>query len=145
MTDLVVQLVSEEEGRRAHVYADSTPQGYATIGVGCCVDSRVPGTGLCDAAIDVQLSYDLLKARKIAAGIPGYFQCNDIRQAVLTGMVFQLGALVGWPKFRAAIAAGDYRAAAAEGLSSKWAQQTPVRAKREMLMMADGLWHEHVK
>lgn len=135
--DLAHKLVSEEEGRIAHVYQDT--EGYWTIGVGCLVDARRNG-GLCDAAIDVQLDHDLSTARSRAAALPGFDLCNDVRQAVLVSMCFQLGSLAGWPNFRKAIAAGDYDAAAAHGLDSLWARQTPARAKRQMQMLRTGVW-----
>lgn len=142
MTDLATKLVSEEEGRERTVYPDNLT--FDTIGVGCCVDKRVPGAGLCDAAIDVQLAFDLSRACRQAAAIPGYADCNDVRQAVLVSMCFQLGDLRDWPKFRAAIFAKGYETASAEGLNSAWAQQTPKRAKRQMAMMRSGVWQEHV-
>lgn len=135
--DLAHRLVSEEEGRIAHVYQDT--EGWWTIGVGCLVDSR-KGGGLCDEAIDVQLDHDLQLARKRAADLPGFQRCNEVRQAVLVSMCFQLGSLKGWPKFRAALALGDYAKAAEEGLDSLWARQTPNRAHRQMQMMQTGEW-----
>lgn len=137
MSDLAFKLVSEEEGRIAHVYLDS--EGFWTIGVGCLVDAR-KGGALCDEAIDAQLEHDLKLARSRAAALPGFVQCNDVRQAVLVSMCFQLGVLDGWPKFRKALAAGDYDAAANEGLNSLWAKQTPNRAKRQMQMLRTGEW-----
>jgi lysozyme len=138
MTDLAQTLIESEEGRRRTVYKDNL--GYDTIGIGCLVDSRVAGAGLCDAAIDAQFSYNSAQARTDAAALPGFAACNDVRQAVLISMCFQLGSLHDWPNFRAAIAAGDYIAAQAAGLASKWASETPERATRELLMLRTGIW-----
>lgn len=135
--DLAHRLVSEEEGRVAHVYLDS--ENYWTIGVGCLVDAR-RGGGLCDEAIDVQLEHDLKAARACAAKLAGWDRCNEVRQAVLVSMCFQLGDLIGWPKFKAALASGDFETAAAEGLDSLWAKQTPKRAQRQMAMLRTGEW-----
>jgi len=135
--DLAHRLVSEEEGRIAHVYQDS--EGWWTIGVGALVDAR-KGGALCDEAIDVQLDHDLQAARKRAANLPGFQRCNEVRQAVLVSMCFQLGSLQGWPKFKAALALGDYVLAATEGLASLWAKQTPSRAQRQMHMLQTGEW-----
>lgn len=135
--DLAHRLVSEEEGRIAHAYQDSL--GFWTIGVGCLVDAR-KGGALCDEAIDAQLEHDLRFARSRASALTGFDQCNEVRQAVLISMCFQLGTLSGWPTFRKALAAGDYNAAADAGLDSLWARQTPNRAKRQMQMLRTGEW-----
>ena len=141
MTDLAQTLIEESEGRSATVYKDT--QGYDSIGIGCCVDARVRGCGLCDEAIDVQFAHDSKAAREEAADLPGFGNCNDVRQAVLVSMCFQLGDLHAWPTFKAALAIGDYTAAAAAGLNSDWARtETPVRAKREMAMLEQGAWIE---
>ena len=80
--------------------------------------------------------------RKIkAVADAGFDQCNEVRQAVLISMCFQLGDLEGWPRFRAALAKGDYAAASQEGLNSKWArEETPLRAMRAMQMLESGTW-----
>lgn len=137
MTDLSYRLISEEEGRIAHVYQDHL--GYWTIGVGCLVDAR-KGGGLCDEAIDAQLEHDLARFRKQAESLPGYATLNEVRQAVIISMLFQLGSLSGWPKFRKALADGDYDQAAEEGMNSTWAKQTPNRAQRQMHMLRTGVW-----
>jgi lysozyme len=135
--DLAHRLVSEEEGRIAHAYQDSL--GLWTIGVGCMVDAR-KGGGLCDEAIDTQLDHDLKTARERASALSGFEQCNEVRQAVLVSMCFQLGSLSSWVYFRNALAAGDYNAAADAGLDSLWARQTPARAQRQMQMLRTGEW-----
>lgn len=135
--DLAHRLVSEEEGRIPHVYQDSL--GFWTIGVGCLVDSR-KGGALCDEAIDAQLEHDMKSARERAARLPGFEKCNEVRQAALISMCFQLGSLSSWTNFRNALAAGDYNAAADHGLDSLWARQTPNRAQRQMQMLRTGEW-----
>lgn len=137
VSDLAHQLVSQEEGRIAHVYQDSL--GYWTIGVGCLVDAR-KGGGLCDEAIDAQLEHDLKGARDRAAALTGFDRCNEVRRAVLVSMCFQLGSLASWVNFRNALSAGDYEAAANHGLDSLWAKQTPLRAQRQMQMLRTGEW-----
>lgn len=138
MSDLAEQLVEEEEGREVCAYPDS--QGYLTIGVGALVDRHVPGAGLCQAAINAQLDHDMAQARSDAADLPGFQRLNEVQQAVLISMCFQLGNLHDWPHFKAALALGDLQAAAAAGLDSLWAKQTPQRAKRAMQMLASGQW-----
>lgn len=140
------QLISEEEGRERCAYPDN--RGYQTIGVGCLVDKRVPGAGLCDAAIDAQFAHDSAKARETAAALPAFQRCNAVRQAVLVSLCFQLGSLDGWPRFRAALALGDYAGAANNLLyadpatrePSALAKETPARCQREAQMLARGEW-----
>lgn len=138
MTDLAETLIEEEEGREPCAYPDSL--GYLTIGVGCLVDKRAHGAGLCHEAIDAQLNHDMAQAREDAANLPGFQRVNEVRQAVLISMCFQLGNLHDWPHFKAALAMGEMELAAQAGLNSEWAKQTPARAQREMQMLASGQW-----
>jgi lysozyme len=140
VSDLAERLLGEEEGRERCAYPDNTPQAYLTIGIGCLVDKRVPGAGLCDEAIDAQFAHDSARARKDAANLPGFQRCNDVRQAVLISMCFQLGSLHDWPNFKAALALGEYALAEQAGLASAWAKQTPKRALRQMTMLRTGEW-----
>jgi GH24 family phage-related lysozyme (muramidase) len=141
MTDLARQLLEEEEGISSHAYLC---RGLLHIGMACLVDSSVPSDGLCKEAIDVQAIHDMAKAQALAAAVAGFDACNDVRQAVLISMCFQCGSLDGWPRFRAALAAGDYATASQEGLNSKAAQETPLRFLREMKMLASGEWIDKV-
>jgi GH24 family phage-related lysozyme (muramidase) len=138
MSGTARQLLEEEEGISSHAYQCD---GLWHVGMGCLIDSSVPSDGLCKEAIDAQATHDIAKAQALATAIAGFDACNDVRQAVLISMCFQLGNLAGWPKFRAALAAGDYATAAEEGRNSAWAKtQTPLRAKRELDMLASGQW-----
>ena len=87
----------------------------------------------------------LNEAVNLAQKLPGYFQCNDVRQAVLVSMCYQLGGLELWPHLRLALARGDYAATADAMLTSKWAVETPARAQREITMMKTGEWVPHVQ
>ncbi len=141
MTDLAQALIEQEEDVERCAYQDS--RGYWSIGIGALVDRRFPGAGLCDEAIDAQFAHDSARARKDAAALPGFQRCNDVRQAVLISMCFQLGSLHDWPKFRAALAMGDYHLAALEGRDSLWwREQTRKRAERAMTMLESGQWVE---
>lgn len=140
MADLAEQLVGEEEGRSATVYPDT--RGFSTIGIGCLVDAKVKGAGLCDAAIDAQFAHDSMVARQLASAFAHFADMNPVRQAVIVSMCFQLGGKpLGWTDFTAALQAKDYDAAAAAGLDSLWEKvQTPKRATREMAMLKSGEW-----
>jgi lysozyme len=120
-------LIQEEDWRNKPYRCTA---GYLTIGVGCNLDTN----GLCDSAILEQLRYDIIQSRASAEKIcTGFWDSlNDVRQDVLTAMVFQIGA-VGVSKFKATLQAlrtGNYDLASQQMLNSKWAKQTPARAKR---------------
>lgn len=142
MSDLAEALIAEEEGRSRTVYLDNL--GFKSIGIGALVDPKVPGCGLCDAAIDAQFAHDSAQARMLATKFPHYAELSEIRQAVLVSMAFQLGSKpLHWPDFMAALAARDYPKAAAAGRDSDWRRiQTPVRAERAMQMLETNLWQD---
>lgn len=59
---------------------------------------------------------------------------TPVRQAALANMAFQMG-VPGLMKFTTTlrnVKAGQYQLAASSGMNSRWAQQTPARAKRVM-------------
>lgn len=143
MTDLAQKLVSEEEGRDPCVYKDSL--GYFSIGIGALVDRSQLGAGLCDAAIDAQFAHDSANARAIAKRFPYFDELNDVRQAVLISMAFQLTTKpLHWPDFMAALGARDYVKAAAAGRDSDWWRvQTHTRAERAMRMLESAVWVDH--
>jgi len=144
MKDLTEQLIAEEEGLRRCAYTDS--RGYLTIGIGCCVDTRVPGTGLCDAAIDAQFAHDRAEADAVCQRIPNFAKLNANQQAALTSVAFQLGGqILGWKNFMLAMGIEDWHAASNELLDSEWARkQTPHRAEREAAMLSTGEWVEKI-
>lgn len=100
---------------------------------------------MCDSAILEQLRYDIIQSRASAKQICAGFwnDLNEVRQDVLTAMVFQLGA-VGVSKFRATLQAlknCDYNLASEQMLKSKWAKQTPARAKRMANLIKYGVYN----
>lgn len=139
---LAEKLIGEEEGREPCAYPDT--EGFLTIGIGALVDRRQPGAGLCDAAIDAQFAHDSAEARATAARFPHYSDLNEVRQAVLISMAFQLGSKpLHWPQFMAALEARDPKKAAAAGRDTDWWRvQTHTRAEREMRMLETGEWVE---
>lgn len=151
MTDLLIQLLQEEEGCTLAARPDS--KGYWEIGWGHDLPFHAQGyAGLewSQEMADSHLTTDAAQALEYAAELVGFNQCNDVRQAVLGAMCYQLGSLVDWPKFKAALAKADYAEAAKQGLTrndgvtpSEWVVETPKRARRAMLMMATGVWVPH--
>ena len=67
---------------------------------------------------------------------------NDARRSVLINMAFQLGVsgLMKFKRFIAAYRAGDFVTASKEMLDSRWAMQTPNRAKELSEQMLTGEW-----
>jgi lysozyme len=81
--------------------------------------------------IELMFSNDLRRARAGAKTFECYVDLDPMRQGVLTEMVFQMG-VNGVSKFKKFLIAAnnhDWAAAAEEMLDSKWAKQTPERAK----------------
>ena len=137
---LVAQL-KRDEGVEATVYQDHL--GFWTIGVGRLVDKRKPGAGLRPNEIDYLLRNDI--ADRLAAlerAIPWFGKLDDARQGVLVNMAFQMGTagLLGFKNTLTLVAAGRYEEAAQRMLQSKWATQTPARAKRLAEQMKTGEW-----
>ena len=119
-------LLEGHEGRRAFPYRDSV--GKLTIGVGRNLSDR----GLSEGEIDLLLATDIAIAAEACGEIfgPGFSGMAEPRRHALISMAFNMGApqLAGFRRMRAAIAADDWTAAAAEALDSRWAAQTGRRA-----------------
>lgn len=134
------------EGLRLTVYDDATGRpivrgsvvsGNPTIGYGCLLSA--PG------GIDATEAEYLFQRRWAAAGnaastIPGYGTLGATRQGVLTEMVYQMGigAVKQFTGMISAIQRADFSTAAREMLASKWASQTPSRARQLADLMEHG-------
>ena len=130
----LMESVKKHEGYRNKVYLDTL--GKRTVGVGhLCVedfwedDKEYEEKFLMDILLD-----DLQNAIKGARELKEEHSCTDIdeiAQEILVEMVFQLGKN-GVSKFRnmwKALAEKNYIGASYEMLDSRWAKQTPNRAK----------------
>jgi lysozyme len=130
-----------QEGVRKCAYQDHL--GFWTIGVGRLVDSRKPGAGLRDSEIDLMLLNDIEdRIGELTKRIPWIAQLNEARQGVLLNMSFQLGVegLLGFKTTLRLTQEGQYFQAAKQMLDSKWAQQTPNRAKAMARQRETGEW-----
>lgn len=142
--NMIEQLTAQlrrDEGWRPLAYQDHL--GYWTIGVGRLIDSRKPGAGLRPDEIDYLLRNDINdRVRALGAVLPWFKRLDDARQAVLVNMAFQMGTagLLGFSTTLDLVRKGQYAEAAAQMLKSKWAQQTPARAKRLAEQMKTGEW-----
>jgi lysozyme len=134
------QMLLRDEGSVPHAYQDHL--GYWTIGVGRLIDKR-KGGGLSPDEIDYLLQNDIRKITgQVLEALPWVSGMNEARQAVVYAMAFQMG-LKGLLGFRSTL--NDMRDErypnAAEGMRrSKWATQTPERAKRMAYQMETGEW-----
>jgi lysozyme len=139
-TQLAKQLTLDE-GVRAHVYKDHL--GFDTIGIGRLVDSRKTGSGLRPVEIQFMFNNDLDdRIDALHRRLPWFMNLDDARRGVLLNMSFQMGVggLLGFKNTLRMIEAGDYEAAAAGMMNSKWATQTPQRAQRLADQMRTGRW-----
>ena len=87
------------------------------------------------------LRSDITTAHKYAEMlVDNWSLLSELRQEVLTEMVFQLG-FKGTSRFKKmleAIEANDFTTAGIEMLDSRWAKQTPGRARRLAENMTNG-------
>jgi lysozyme len=138
MSDNSATLLAEltrDEGSRSKPYRDTV--GKLTVGVGRNLDD----VGLRDDEIAYLLSNDVSRVvEALDSALPWWKQLDDVRQRVLVNMAFNMGVkgLLGFRNTLAAVAAPDYKAAAAGMLASKWAKQVGARAVRLAYMMEHG-------
>lgn len=138
----IVQRLVMHEGIRLNPYLCT--EGYATIGVGRNLDTNpltpdekvVCGdilSGITKSAAFYLLRNDIDRViKECEKNFLIWERLDDERQYALLDMVFQLG-ISGVKKFKkmlAAMGVGDWKEAAKQCLDSKYAQQTPERAKR---------------
>jgi lysozyme len=136
----LARMLENEEGRVPHAYQDHL--GYWTIGVGRLIDSR-KGGGLSDDEIDYLLQNDIKnKAAEVIKALPWVAGLSEVRQAVIIGMAFQMGTagLLGFKNTLAMVRDGDFPGAARNMMLSRWAEQTPTRARRMAAQMETGEW-----
>ena len=123
----VIEQIKKHEGFRSKVYKCSL--GYDTIGYGFAIK---------DLDLDEDIASEILsrKIEKLINRVDGKFdwfnEANDKIKEVVVEMCYQLG-LGGFSKFKKTISyleKQNYLAASKEMLDSKWAKQTPNRAKK---------------
>ena len=130
----LLESVKKHEGYRNKVYLDTL--GKRTVGVGhlCVEDFWEDDKEYEEKFLMTILEHDLQTAIKSAKQLIEEFGCDDIDEQakeILIEMVFQLGK-TGVSKFKnmwKALAEKNYIGASYEMLDSRWAKQTPNRAK----------------
>ena len=130
----MIEQVKRHEGLRLKPYHCTA--GKLTIGYGRNLEDK----GISIEEAEELLLNDLAECERklINAGLLNGL--NDARKAVLINMCFQLG-FSGLSRFKLTlghIAQGNYEEAAEEMLNSRWAKQTPNRAKELSDQMRTG-------
>ena len=132
--DRLLESVKKHEGYRNKAYLDTL--GKRTVGVGhlCVEDFWEDDKEYEEKFLMTILEHDLQTAIKGAKELMEEHGCADIdeqAEEILIEMVFQLGK-TGVSKFRKmwdALSEKNYIGASFEMLDSRWAKQTPNRAK----------------
>ena len=123
----LIKNIKESEGFVEHVYNDSL--GIPTIGFGFAIK---------DLILDEDIAEQILvrKVKKLVDRVDKKFDwfnlADDSVKEVVVEMCYQLG-LAGFSKFKKTISyieKKNYYEASKEMLDSKWAKQTPNRAKK---------------
>lgn len=129
-------LLIQHEGDRPNAYDDATAKtlvtgdtlrGNLTIGVGHNLSAK----GLSPAIRQVLLEEDIEEVEDaLDERLPWWRNLSDNRQMALADMCFNMGigGLLGFPKFLAALKAGENETAAQELKTSLWALQVKQRA-----------------
>lgn len=130
----LVDELLRDEGISLKPYRDSV--GIYSIGVG----RNLTGKGITSAEAMYLLDNDIEEAVTDLSTFPWFADLDPVRQRVVINMRFQLG----YSRFRtfkrmlAALARGDYHAAAESMTNSLWRKQVPTRARRLIAMMETG-------
>ena len=123
----LIDNIKKSEGFRSKVY--KCTEGYDTIGYGFAIKDLVLSEDICDMILERKLAE--LKLR-VYHQFPFLEDCPEEVQDVIIEMCYQIG-VKGVSKFSKTIdhiMRKDYRSASSEMLLSKWARQTPNRAKK---------------
>lgn len=163
----VIDLLGFEEGWREKPYIDT--EGYPTIGYGFKIGPKLAGgPNARQAALEHYYQFTLPRHagnvwllelaaetyRKMAANnriapavkacvVPEMPPLENPRIAVLVSMAYQMGVegLAGFRNTLMCITNQDWFQAETQMLKSKWASQTPKRARRHAHQMRTGSWH----
>lgn len=146
MSNIAAQIISLEEGYREAPYYDHL--GFPTVGYGRLIGTKGAPLSqyrgvIYEKAERVWLDchIEALRRDMVCSSMKDAYQnCDEVRQAVLLSMAYQLG-MKGLSKFKKTlgfIEDGLFDCASMEMVESKWADQTPERAERHADMMHSG-------
>ena len=131
----LVGWVAREEGFRSHPYRCS--EGALTVGYGLNLDA-----GISREEAELLLRHRLGRVAEAVDLLRWTDDLDEVRRGVLVAMTYQLG-VKGLLKFTATLRAvewGEWEQASKLMLASKWARQTPGRARRTAEAMRTGAW-----
>lgn len=152
----IAERLEFHEGRRSNAYYCTG--GYLTQGIGHNLEknpltqeqkSKIKNLEhWTDEEINIILMDDVNQCKLLMSNmIRGFDDFDDERQYALIDMCFQLGAS-GVSKFKnmlSAMRAKDWDKASLECLNSKYAKQTPDRAKRIANLIKTGKWKKNIE
>ena len=141
--DKLLESVKKHEGYKNHVYLDTL--GKRTVGVGhLCVEDFWEDDKEYeeDFLMDI-LKKDLQQAIRQANSMCEGLKISEDAKIIIIEMIFQLGG-TGVSKFRKMWQAlqqdpPDYAEASVQMLDSRWAKQTPNRAKEMARLLSECL------
>lgn len=145
----IIDLIHYEEGWRDMPYLCS--EGFPTCGFGFRIGPKGASISQYQFILPIEAGSawlesiltntrsDMMQRPRIAAAMNA---CDEVRQAVLISMAYQMGVagLDGFKGTLASISASRWDEAATGMLNSRWARQTPGRAKRHAEQMRTGEW-----
>jgi lysozyme len=136
MNPHIIAILKRDEGVRLFPYLDTADPPKWTIGCG----RNLSDNGISHDEVEYLLGNDVFRTEMEAKGFPWYDALDDVRQAVILSMIFNLGLtrFKGFYNTIRAIERHDYETAAALMLQSKWAKQVGARATRLSEMMRTG-------
>ena len=122
----LIDNIKASEGFRSKVY--QCTEGHDTIGYGFAIKDLVLSRDICDKILETKVAeLKLIVNQKI----PFIEDLPEEVQEVLYEMYYQMGnSLFKFKKAIKHLEGKDYRLAAKEMLDSRWAVQTPNRAKK---------------
>tara|TARA_R110000765_G_scaffold416858_1_gene518956 strand:+ start:274 stop:696 length:423 start_codon:yes stop_codon:yes gene_type:complete len=138
MRDKLIEMLKQHEGVETHAYKCS--ESKITIGVGRNVD-KGGGLGLSDDEVDYLLQNDIDRVvSELNSEYDWFTDLDEVRQDALIDISFNLGQtrLRAFKNALAAMAKGDWRAAADEFMDSRWSGQVGNRAKELTDMIRTG-------
>ena len=130
--------IKRHEGCVLHAYQDHL--GFWTIGYGRLIDER-RGGGISQAEAEQLLSNDIARViGSLEHSAPSLHTLREGVQHALVNMAYQMGVdgLMRFSRMWQALDQGDFESAADEALDSRWAEQTPRRAKEVAGMIRNG-------
>jgi lysozyme len=132
--------LTRDEGCKGSVYPDS--RGFWTVGIGTCVDARQNCALTTDEILLLFNNRVTLAQEALGKEFPWTAALDPVRLGALENLTFNMGVrkLAEFPKFLAAVQAGDWPTAKAELLNSLADHEEPERIARLATQILTGVW-----